>query len=57
MQSSSPCETLNQWFFEGISCARNLTNRVVALIDDERNTQAAVETLERAGVADRELAT
>ena len=36
---------------------RNLTNRVMAVIDDERNTQAAVETLERAGIADRELAT
>ena len=36
---------------------RNLTNRVIALIDDPRQTQAAVETLERAGVADRDLAT
>ena len=36
---------------------RNLTNRVMAVIDDERKTQAAVETLERAGIADRELAT
>lgn len=36
---------------------RNLTNRVMAVIDDARNTLAAVETLEQAGVADRELAT
>ena len=36
---------------------RNLTNRVIAVIDDPRRTQAAVETLERAGVADRDLAT
>ena len=36
---------------------RNLTNRVMAVIDDPRQTQAAVETLERAGVADRDLAT
>ena len=36
---------------------RNLTNRVMAVIDDERLTQAAVETLERAGIPDRELAT
>ena len=36
---------------------RNLTNRVIAVIDDPRQTQAAVETLERAGVADRDLAT
>lgn len=36
---------------------RNLTNRVMAVIDDEQNTQAAVETLERAGIADRELTT
>lgn len=36
---------------------RNLTNRVMAVIDDERKTHAAVETLERAGVADREVAT
>src|SRR5512134_3711207 len=36
---------------------RNLTNRVMAVIDDEQDTQAAVETLERAGFADRELAT
>ena len=36
---------------------RNLTNRVMAVIDDARNTLAAVETLEQAGIADRELAT
>ena len=36
---------------------RNLTNRVIAVIDDPRQTQATVETLERAGVADRDLAT
>jgi hypothetical protein len=36
---------------------RNLTNRVIAVIDDPRHTQAAVETLERAGIADRDLAT
>ena len=36
---------------------RHLTNRVIAVIDDPRQTQAAVETLERAGVADRDLAT
>ena len=36
---------------------RNLTNRVMAVIDDGRNTLAAVETLEQAGIADRELAT
>ena len=36
---------------------RNLTNRVMAVIDDQQNTEAAVETLERAGIADRELAT
>ena len=36
---------------------RNLTNRVIAVIDDPRQTQAAVETLERAGIADRDLAT
>lgn len=35
----------------------NLTNRVIAVIDDPRQMQAAVETLERAGVADRDLAT
>ena len=39
------------------SALRNLTNRVMAVIDDEQNMQAAVETLERAGIADRELAT
>jgi hypothetical protein len=26
---------------------RNLTNRVMAVIDDARHTQAAIETLER----------
>lgn len=36
---------------------QNLTNRVMAVIDDERQTLAAVETLERAGIADREPAT
>jgi hypothetical protein len=36
---------------------RNLTNRVIAVIDDPRHTQAAVETLERAGIAERDLAT
>lgn len=39
------------------SALRNLTNRVMAVIDDEQNMQAAVETLERAGIAGRELAT
>ena len=36
---------------------RNLTNRVMAVIDDAEHAQAAVETLERAGVPERELAT
>ena len=36
---------------------RHLTNRVIGVIDDPRHTQAAVETLERAGIADRDLAT
>jgi hypothetical protein len=36
---------------------RNLTNRVIAVVDDSRQTHAAVETLERAGIADRDLAT
>jgi hypothetical protein len=36
---------------------RNLTNRVMAVIDDRRSTLAAVETLARAGIADGELAT
>jgi hypothetical protein len=36
---------------------RNLTNRVMAVIDDPRNTQAAVETLEQAGIVDGDLAT
>ena len=35
---------------------RNLTNRVMAVIDDAQHAQAAVETLERAGVPERELA-
>lgn len=35
---------------------RNLTNRVMAVIDDAENAQAAVETLERAGVPEHELA-
>lgn len=35
---------------------RNLTNRVMAVIDDAESAQAAVETLERAGVPERELA-
>ena len=35
---------------------RNLTNRVIAVIDDAQATQAAVETLERAGIADRKVA-
>ena len=35
---------------------RNLTNRVMAVIDDAEHAQAAVETLERAGVPERELA-
>ena len=34
----------------------NLTNRVMAVIDDAEHAQAAVETLERAGVPERELA-
>jgi hypothetical protein len=34
----------------------NLTNRVMAVIDDEMEAQVAVETLERAGVPERELA-
>ena len=36
---------------------RNLTNRVMAVIDDPRNTLAAVETLAQAGIAGQELAT
>ena len=36
---------------------RNLTNRVIAVIDDPRHAQAAVETLEHAGIADRDVAT
>lgn len=34
---------------------RNLTNRVIAVIDDPRQAQAAVETLGRAGIADQDL--
>jgi hypothetical protein len=34
---------------------RNLTNRVIAVIDDARQTQAAIATLERAGIGVREL--
>lgn len=36
---------------------RNLTNRVIAVIDDPRQTQAVIDRLERAGIADRDLAT
>jgi len=36
---------------------RNLTNRVIAVIDDPRQTQAVLDRLERAGIADRDLAT
>jgi light-regulated signal transduction histidine kinase (bacteriophytochrome) len=36
---------------------RNLTNRVMAVIDDAEHAQTAVETLGRAGVPERELAT
>ena len=35
---------------------RNLTNRVMAVIDDAEHARAAVEALERAGVPERELA-
>lgn len=35
---------------------RNLTNRVMAVIDDAERARAAVETLERAGVPERGLA-
>ena len=34
----------------------NLTNRVMAVIDDAGKAQAAVDTLERAGVPEHELA-
>jgi hypothetical protein len=34
----------------------NLTNRVMAVIDDAKKAHAAVETLERAGVPEHELA-
>jgi hypothetical protein len=34
----------------------NLTNRVMAVIDDAGKAQAAVDTLERAGVPEYELA-
>jgi hypothetical protein len=33
---------------------RNLTNRVIAVIDDPRQTQAALATLERAGIGDQD---
>ena len=33
----------------------NLTNRVMAVIDDAENAHAAVETLERAGVPEHDL--
>jgi hypothetical protein len=36
---------------------RNLTNRVLAVIDDAQHADAAVDTLERAGIAEQELAT
>jgi hypothetical protein len=36
---------------------RTLTNRVIAVIDDPRQTQAVVETLARAGISDRDMAT
>ena len=35
----------------------NLTNRVMAVIDDAGKAEAAIETLERAGVPEHELAT
>ena len=35
---------------------RNLTNRVIAVIDDPRQTQAAIATLARAGIGDGDLA-
>jgi hypothetical protein len=31
------------------------TNRVIAVIDDPRQTQAATTTLQRAGIADRDV--
>lgn len=34
----------------------NLTNRVMAVIDDEAQAQAAVDTLEQAGVHDHDVA-
>ena len=36
---------------------RNLRNRVIPVIDDGDEARAAVETLECAGLADRDLAT
>jgi hypothetical protein len=36
---------------------RNLRNRIIAVIDDPRHTQAAIETLEQAGIGDADLAT
>lgn len=35
---------------------RSLTNRIVAVIDDAENAHAAVETLERVGIPEQELA-
>jgi hypothetical protein len=35
---------------------RNLTNRVIAVIDDPRQTQAALTRLEQAGIGNRDLA-
>ncbi len=35
---------------------RSLTNRIIAVIDDAGNAHAAVETLERVGIPERELA-
>ena len=35
---------------------RNLANRVIAVIDDPQQTQAAIATLERTGIEDRDLA-
>ena len=35
---------------------RNLTNRVIAVIDDPQQTRAAIGTLERAGIDGRDLA-
>lgn len=35
---------------------RSLTNRIIAVIDDAENAHAAVETLERVGIPESELA-